>query len=91
MTSQKQRRSPTLAQTALQILAGLPLGLITACKLLQALPIRSGIAVCAASAAITLTAAFVVGARFRAARPGAYSFAVSTTVLNALVAVVVAF
>ncbi|MGG7104881.1 hypothetical protein [Rhodococcus sp. 24CO] len=90
MTSQKQRRSTSRAQTALQILAGLPLGLITAWGLLQALPLRSGVAVCIVSATITLAAACVVGARFRAARPGAYSFAVSATVLNALVAVVVA-
>ncbi|MDI9917318.1 hypothetical protein [Rhodococcus sp. IEGM 1379] len=92
MTSQtqRQRRSTSRAQAALQIVAGLVLGLITAWGLWQALPIHSGIALCAACAAITLVAASVVGVCFRAARPGAYSFAVSATLLNALVAVVVA-
>lgn len=90
MTSPQQRRSTSRAQTARQIVTGLPLGLITAWGLLQALPLRSGVAVSAVSAAITVTAACVVGVRCRDARPGAYSFAVAATVLNALVAVVVA-
>ena len=65
------------------------LGPIAVAALLQGLPIESGAVVLAVSAVATLAVAGAVAARFRSVRPGAIAFAVSATLVNVLVALVV--
>ena len=73
----------------LQVVAGLILGPIAVAALLQGLPIESGAVVLTVSMVATLAVAGAVAARLRPARPGAIAFAVSATLVNVLVALVV--
>ena len=73
----------------LQVVTGLILGPIAVAALLQGLPIESGAVVLAVSVVATLGVAGAVSARLRPARPGAIAFAVSATLINVLVALVV--
>jgi parvulin-like peptidyl-prolyl isomerase len=78
-----------MAGATLQIIAGLILGPIAVAAMLRGLPIESGAGVVAVSVLVTLGLAGAVILRFPVARPGAIAFAVSATLLNLLVAVVV--
>jgi hypothetical protein len=83
------RRGQRAVGNTLQVVAGLILGPIAVTALLQGLPIESGAVVLAVSVVTTLAVAGVVAARIRPARPGAVAFAVSATLVNVVVAVVV--
>ncbi|PVY27394.1 hypothetical protein [Williamsia muralis] len=83
------RRGQRAVGNTLQVVAGLILGPIAVTALLQGLPIESGAVVLAVSVVATLAVAGTVAARFRPGRPGAIAFAVSATLVNVLVALVV--
>lgn len=85
----KHDRRQRLMGSVAQIVIGLPLGLIAAGALWQALPFQSGIVIFVTAVVITLVLPALVAARFRTLTPGAVAFAVSATLLNLLVALVV--
>lgn len=85
----KYDRRQRLMGSVAQIVIALPLGLIAAGALWQALPLQSGIGIFVTAVVITLVLPALVAARFRTLIPGAVTFAVSATLLNLLVALVV--
>ena len=85
---ERDRRQRFVGSLA-QVVVGLPLGLIVAGALWRALPFQSGIAVFVTAVVTTLALAAFVAVRFRTFLPGAVTFAVSATLLNLLVALVV--
>ena len=85
----RNRRGQRAVGNTLQVVAGLILGPIAVAALLQLLPIESGAVVLGVSVVATLAVAGAVAARFGQSRPGAIAFAVSATLVNVLVALVV--